>query len=288
MANPGVAIDLDPSAQHGRRHRAYDDLPEAIRVEAVRELGTWATPSGRDRVLGLWRPIAARPPTDAITALTPRLDKLLADRSRQVRRHSVNTVGQLNFREGGALVLKALKDDAQPEAVRVAALGVLQKLGDSNLGEAVALAMRSRQSLLRTEGRRLFATLNPKEAVPVLAAALLGGTVTERQGALVALGKIADPEVDSVLRDWLRRLTKGEVASDMQLELLESAESRSDPEIKSLLEAYRKSFPAADPLAAYRETLHGGNAETGRHIFLERASVYCLRAISSTKGGEVG
>lgn len=49
------------------------------------------------------------------------------------------------------------------------------------------------------------------------------------------------------------------------------------------------SRPKDDPLAAFRETLEGGNADEGRRIFLERASVACLRCHKvGGKGGEVG
>ena len=37
------------------------DLPAAVRVQALEMLGHWASPPGRDAVMGLWRPIAPRP-----------------------------------------------------------------------------------------------------------------------------------------------------------------------------------------------------------------------------------
>ena len=49
------------------------DLPEAIRLLAVTMLGEWERPSGRDKVMGLWRPISPRPASPAIEALRPKL-----------------------------------------------------------------------------------------------------------------------------------------------------------------------------------------------------------------------
>ena len=48
------------------------DLPAPIRVLALQMLGHWASPPGRDAVMGLWRPIAMRPAGPAAEALRPR------------------------------------------------------------------------------------------------------------------------------------------------------------------------------------------------------------------------
>ncbi len=39
---------------------AYPRASEVMRIEAIEMLAAWAKPSGRDRVLGLWRPIVGR------------------------------------------------------------------------------------------------------------------------------------------------------------------------------------------------------------------------------------
>src|SRR5205823_11296036 len=54
---------------------AREGAPETMRVEALDELADWPHPSGRDRVVGLWRPIAAtRLRETAVEALRPALD----------------------------------------------------------------------------------------------------------------------------------------------------------------------------------------------------------------------
>ena len=46
---------------------ARADVSETLRIEALHELADWAKPSGRDRVMGVWRPLEPRrrtaPPT---------------------------------------------------------------------------------------------------------------------------------------------------------------------------------------------------------------------------------
>src|SRR5262249_15576127 len=40
---------------------ARAEAPEALRLEALSLLADWAKPSGRDRIVGLWRPLPTRP-----------------------------------------------------------------------------------------------------------------------------------------------------------------------------------------------------------------------------------
>jgi quinoprotein glucose dehydrogenase len=64
---------------------AQAEAPEALRLEALSLLGDWAKPSGRDRIVGLWRPLPPRPAQIAADALRAKLDGILAgsDRVRQ-------------------------------------------------------------------------------------------------------------------------------------------------------------------------------------------------------------
>ena len=45
-----------------------------LREEALRVLGEWAKPSGRDRIVGLWRPLQPRSAELAVKGLMPVLD----------------------------------------------------------------------------------------------------------------------------------------------------------------------------------------------------------------------
>src|SRR6185436_3191017 len=56
----------------GGRH----EVPE-MRAEAIRALGEWEKPPGRDRITGVWRPIEARDPTPAREALQSIFEEVL-------------------------------------------------------------------------------------------------------------------------------------------------------------------------------------------------------------------
>ena len=75
----------------------------------------------------------------------------------------------------------------------------------------------------------------------------------------------------------------------LQLDLIEAATDRNDPEVIRKLENYQNSFSPLDPLAPYRAAIHGGNYERGRELFIGRMEVNCLRCHQvKTVGGTAG
>jgi quinoprotein glucose dehydrogenase len=264
------------------------DAPEALRVEALRELGEWAKPSGRDRIVGLWRPLLPRPEGVAADALRASLGSIFSGPDR-LRLEAAKLATQLGIKEVGPVLLETVADRKRPAPVRVEALRGLDTLEDKTLPQAMKYALADDDPRLRAEGRRVLAKMRPEESIQALQAALIGGHVLERQAALATLGKMKVPAADKVLADWLDRLLAGRVAAELQLDLLEAAGKRAAPDVKQKLAAYEASRPKGDPLAAFREALAGGDAEAGRDIFLHKAEVSCVRCHKiKGEGGEVG
>ncbi|MGE3809660.1 MAG: c-type cytochrome, partial [Gemmataceae bacterium] len=128
-----------------------------------------------------------------------------------------------------------------------------------------------------------------RAALDQLKAALDKGTTFEKQAALETLGGIKVPVADGILLDWLEALVAKKVPAELQLDLLEAAGKRNDPDIKKKLAAFEAARSKTDPLAAYRESLVGGDAEQGRRIFFFKSEVSCLRCHKiKGEGGEVG
>jgi quinoprotein glucose dehydrogenase len=267
---------------------ARADIPEALRIEALRELGDWARPSGRDRIVGLWRPLEPRPAGPAVDALRASLGGVFSGPDR-VRQEGARVAGQLGIREVGPLLLKLLGDKNRPTQVRVETLRALAALNDKRLQQAMQLALADDDPKLRTEGRRVLARLRPAEAVGRLEGVLERGSSVERQGAFSILADVKDPAADVVLARWLDKLLAGQVPPELQLDLLEAAGTRPDADLKQKLARYEAARPKTDPLARYRETLAGGDAEAGRRIFFNKTEVACVRCHKvKGEGGEVG
>jgi quinoprotein glucose dehydrogenase len=95
--------------------------------------------------------------------------------------------------------------------------------------------------------------------------------------------------IDPVLVMWLDRVVSGKAPPELRLEILEAAARRGDAMVKSQLQRYEQGR-SRDTLDYYSEALHGGDAELGKKVFLERADVACLRChkMHGVGGGQVG
>jgi quinoprotein glucose dehydrogenase len=175
--------------------------------------------------------------------------------------------------------------------VAFATAGVFKRAADENRQEALAGPAKPVEKSLeaRMTELRINAMVSPDDGIPEVEALLEKGTIPERQGAFAILGNVDDPRAVAILSRWLDSLGSGNLPAECRLDLIEAAAKHKNPEIESKLAAYENSLPKDDPLAAFRDTLVGGNANRGLQIFSEKAEAQCLRCHKiNGGGGEVG
>ena len=264
------------------------DATAELRIEALKELADWTKPAGRDRVMGVWRPLEPRSPELAADAFRAALAGIF-NGSDKVRKEAVATAVKLGVKEVGPVLLETAGDVKRPARTRAEALGALAALKDSRLDEAVKTALGDAEPLVRSEGRRVLARTKPAEALPLLAKAVESGEIVERQGAYVALGELKTPGADDLLAKQLDELMDKKQPPEVALDLLEAAGKHPVKEIKDRLTRYEAAKPKGDELAPYREALVGGDADNGRRIFFYKQETSCLRCHKvNGEGGEVG
>jgi quinoprotein glucose dehydrogenase len=279
------------SAQNATALATYigaKDSPAGLQAEAVHALGDWAQPPQRDRIVGVYRPLAPRKPDAAVAALKPLAPALLKGSPTAVQLATVEAVENLAIKEAGAPLFDLLGNKQADPKVRVASLKALATLNDARLSEAIAIATADSNATLRKEGNTVQAAFRPEAAIDSLVTALKNATTIEKQGALVSLSKLAAPKVNEILSAELDKLNAGTLPKELQLDLLEAAARRSNATINAKVatfEAARKK----DSLGNFREALYGGNAEAGKKIFYERAEAQCVRCHrAGGEGGDVG
>jgi quinoprotein glucose dehydrogenase len=270
------------------RFAARDDVPQELRVEAIRQLKDWAQPSGRDRLLGMWRPLPQRSASLASAALQPVL-AIIFQGPDAVRREAALAAGKLGIRESGPLLTQLLADKNQDGSVRVEALTALEAIADEHLPAALTLALADAEPALRMTALRMQARLSPEAALPAVVQALDKGTRQEQQGAFAILATMKGNHADALLVRWLDRLLGSGVAPEIQLDLLEAARQHRSPAVREKLARYEGSRRKEDPLAGYRECLAGGDAMAGRKIFAGKLEAACARCHKLRgEGGDVG
>jgi hypothetical protein len=124
--------------------------------------------------------------------------------------------------------LPAIVTDTQIAAlVRVAALKVFAKRDSPDLASAVRAATASDSPALRTAGLKQLSRLSPDDAVQGVTTTSKAGSIPEQQAAFALLGEVSNNARDRLLAAWLYKLIAGDVAAELQLDLLEAAAQRT-------------------------------------------------------------
>jgi quinoprotein glucose dehydrogenase len=264
------------------RFAARDNSPEPLRIEALELLSQWPEPPARDHIMGLYRPLPPRDGQPAINALRPVASGLLTNAPAEVRLAAIKAVAALGMKEVDLYALVA--DRQQSAEVRIEALTFLARLNDWRYVSALNLALKDSSEPLRLAAAKLPGT---RFDVQLFKTAFESGSVAEKQGALASLATAPGETVDNLLGEQLDAFLAGTLPNELQLDVLEAAAGR--PGLKPKLEALAARSPKGDALAPYRSTLHGGNAENGRKLFIENQQLACFRCHKvNGEGGDVG
>lgn len=282
----GTSNDAVAIAQLAADRRASTKM----RREAVAMLKNWAKPSNRDRVLGDWRPIDASQRTHrpAAVAVRAELAGMLTGDS-DLTRAVIDAAASLGIREIEPAVNGLFVDAGQGGSIRADALRALETIRSSQLKSIVEKALGDPAPQVRIAARDILSRIDPAQAIRQLNAAIGSGTPSERQQALATLARMKPESAVPVLTTLLKRLVAGDFPPDSRLDLLLATEKIRSPEVQRLVKRYNQSKPKNNPLAPYLDCMVGGDSASGRRIFFEKASVYCVRCHRiDGRGGEVG
>lgn len=251
--------------------------PEGARRDALAALAAWANPSPKDRLLNQWRPIPARGNGDAIAAMTAAVPDLLKNSPPPVQEMVVKLVAKLSIPgTGEALALLAANDKTGP-TTRIEAIKALTALKDPQLAKAARAALIDKDAKVRAAGLQALAGVDPAAAVRIIGEIVNTGSVVEKQAGVAALAQLKGGEAETLLGGLLDKLIAKQLSGEIHLDVVEAAARRGSADLKARLAKYEASFPATDDLAKWRVSLLGGNAESGRKIFREKAQTQCLR-----------
>jgi quinoprotein glucose dehydrogenase len=266
------------------------DSPEGMRFAALEALADWARPQPIDRLVGLWRPLPKRDAAVAGAALHPYLGQLLRTSDEKMLVATVRCAVKLDMTEIIPVIGEFYEKAQLTSATRIELLQALADLKDNRLDKDVALALADSNKGLRRQGVKLLSRLDSTNAVELLEPLI----ATEKdvrlgQSAYAALGQMKVPAADTVIVHSLDQLTADKIRPELQLDLLEAAAKRTNHDVKTALLHYADTRPKNDEFTGYREVLMGGDLNSGRKIFIERAGVECTRCHAlNGKGGVVG
>jgi len=133
----------------------------------------------------------------------------------------------------------------------------------------------------------------PTERADQLAASLekylSTGTVPEKQAVYGLLADSPDPGADRLFVQELNKLLADQIVGAIQLDLLEAAGKRNDPQVKTALVQFTAQRAGKTGVELFAECLTGGNAAVGQKIFHDKIEASCIRCHKVTgEGGDAG
>ncbi|MFK7820112.1 MAG: PVC-type heme-binding CxxCH protein [Planctomycetaceae bacterium] len=268
---------------------ASDEHPTAIREEAVAVLAAWNEPPPLDRVNGRWRPLEARKVDGLANAIRPALTGILGSSEPKLRTAGVELASRYGITEVAPMLRSFVMDAKGSPETRGSALKALDALDDANLNAALESSLTSDAIALRHAARSILMRRDPKRGTKLMVTALSDGQPSEQQTAITALATAGGDQAESAIASQFDKLLAGTAVPETHLELLNAAQDLDSKELKAKLKRFEESRSKDDPLANYRESLAGGDADRGRSIFFGRSAASCRRCHKvGDNGGAVG
>jgi quinoprotein glucose dehydrogenase len=282
----GTTAHAKALAQYATR----DAASESMRAEALLQLGLWGTTPQRDRIVGIFRPLAARDGKPAAEALTDVLPRVLGKGPEAVQLAALEAVGNLQLRTAAPTLLATVANNQAPAAVRVGALKTLDAFGGDDVMRAIDAVEKSSAETLRLAALQVVARRAPERALPIVRRLSTDGSQAEQQAAFQALGQLKTADTPRLLVAALDQLAAGKIRPGAQLELIESAEASDAPAVKARWAKQQAAWAASgDPLAPYSFALVGGAPGPGARQFFGNPVMPCARCHKvGGEGGEAG
>lgn len=264
-------------AEHLIRYALETQHPEALRIEALEALADWDRTRALDRVEGRMRTLPPRDPELGRNWIAQSLEPLLSTAGPALASSATRLVTTRGIPAHPALFLAWVTNPQQPLEVRLRALEFLASGGSNELATALESAEQDPAPELRIAARTARARRDPKRFARDLATLPANTPVGERQAVLRAAGPINEPEAVAFLVQQLDALTRGAVAPELSLDVLEAARSSPDPELRAQASRYEAALDSDGEAARGRLLLNGGDRTAGERVFRTSVTGQCVR-----------
>ncbi len=286
--NANYRLATAEGAQALARFAADVGAPEELRMEALEMLAEWKQPDPRDRVTNAYAPQRPREAKLAAKALSPHIDQMMTSQE-SVREKAIQIASTLGIKKITPLLVKRVANERQRTRLRAAALRALARLEvDQAVAAAHEVPLEPASELLQA-AIQVLRRHDATGSVPTFVKATESGSVAVRQAAWDALAAINHPVAVATIESAVQDYLDGTLAAEVELNVLEAARGRIDPKLADAVENHQAQLAADDPLGPWLQSLHGGNATTGRKLFFEKTKLSCVRCHQlGPAGGKVG
>ena len=258
------------------RLASEDSHQEKFRVEALELLADWGDSPVADRVHGAYWPVGERDNAPLEGACALLVGRGILSAPDKIATAYIELAKTAKHAASGPALAAVVSDETKNGKLRGRALSALHSVGAEEWQAALEVGLQSTDGDLRGASLGQLRKLDPAQALARAEAALTAGSTPERRAAYTVLGALADPKAAALLTAEVLKLTRGEVAAEVSLELMRAAESKDSEPLHLALDA-RKAQETDAALARWVESMEGGDAARGEALFLSKAELSCLR-----------
>ncbi|MFZ6002214.1 MAG: HEAT repeat domain-containing protein [Bacteroidota bacterium] len=288
--NANLRVGTDKALENLITYANNTASPLAMRAEALATLSTWAKPSVLDRVDGRYRGAITRDPASVKAKAAGMLTAMASNKESTLRLNAIRAIGKLKIESASATLLAHLKTDTDP-AVRVECLKALSSTNDTQLNDAIALALNDKEKSVRVVALDMIRETDmPKDRLVALLVEVTNTkTPEEKQAAITTLGSLPIENTRAVFEQLLSKMASGKLPKETYLELSEAIDSTKVTDLIARYKDISKNFSADSLKASYEGSLLGGDAGRGAGIFYGNQTAQCVRCHSvGDYGGNAG
>lgn len=263
-------------------------LSHEVRLEALRSLQRWNTPSPFDRVTWHHRPIKREQAANLTAAISPSLkanyesmlEDAMADKDRKQGKARIQSLARLLVASdlmNIATVSRLLKSQELEADTKLTIFQAFQARHASGLSASRKLLhslLKDKSPALQIAAASALVKSDTAEAKKTYNQHLQSKTARHRQLAIQSLGML-DHSLGHELLSPL--LTKELIGDEPEaLDLFQAGLGHAHTDLRQAARSLTKRLSKTEPLGEFQLTLNGGDAKRGKRLF-ETHAVQCVR-----------
>jgi putative membrane-bound dehydrogenase-like protein len=252
---------------------ADETKPTDLRLHALELLRVWPEPPALDPVLGAWRKLPSFAARALADTLAPTLRAIAKSPLPDLARAAWETAATYAIAPAEEDLVAIVEHDTP---LAGDALRTLQRAGAPGLRDLAHRALQSAHPEVAAAALAVYAeSVSDVAATTAAVAHLESSEPLIVRAALEILAASDLVAAQTSLRRMMLRLADGTLPPELALDVLEAAQGSTDRDTRAIFTAYSNSKDASDPLAPFRETLHGGDPLNGRRVFETSVAAQC-------------
>lgn len=267
-----------------------NDIPQAMKSEAIAALGTWSKPSLVDRVDGRYRGEVERDPTLLREKARPVFLSLLTSNQADTRLEAVKAIGKAGVSDASSSLLSLVKNSSDSD-MKVAALQALDRLQTDDLAEAIPIAMKDSNQAVRVAGLSLLSqsALPLDQKQELLLTIIRNQSNEEKRQALLTLSTLENSASFEGWETILADFKADRISSPIWVELEEAIDKTGSETLISQFQELLKEKAGDENWRLFQGALAEGNVREGRTIFFQNQAAQCIRCHAyDDMGGNAG